>query len=111
MGSMQGLSIPSACHLVISCNIISSTSIKIKKMKKFTKLILLSFISSSLFGQSTLVWDFDTDGRVFSSPVVDDSTLYIGSNDSCLYALDKFKGSLKWKFRTGVEMKSRPLLL
>jgi len=80
-------------------------------MNKILKLILLTFISSSLYGQSTLVWDFATNGRVFSSPAVDDSTLYIGSNDSCLYALNKFNGSLKWKFRTGGQIKSRPLLL
>ncbi|MFA7390360.1 MAG: PQQ-binding-like beta-propeller repeat protein [Proteiniphilum sp.] len=80
-------------------------------MKYLFKLILLFFLSSSLYGQGSLVWDFATKGGVYSSPVVDDSTVYIGSNDSCLYALDKFHGGLKWKFRTEGQIKSRPLLL
>lgn len=42
---------------------------------------------------------------------MDDSTLYIGSNDSCLYALDKFNGRLKWQFKTGGEIRCTPLLL
>lgn len=79
-------------------------------MNQIFKLIVFTFLSSSLYGQSSLVWDFATRGRIYSSPVVDDSTLYIGSNDSCLYALDKFNGSLKWKFRTEGQIKSRPLL-
>lgn len=72
--------------------------------------IIFAFLSSTVFGQSSLVWDFSTGGRVYSSPIVDDSTLYIGSNDSCLYALDKQNGKLKWKFRTGGEIRSQPLL-
>ncbi len=83
-------------------------------MKQIYKLILFTFLSSVLssavYGQSYLLWDFSTGGGVYSSPVVDDSTLYIGSNDSCLYALDKENGSLKWKFKTRGEIKSQPLL-
>lgn len=79
---------------------------------KFTKLLLLlTFLSPAIFGQGSLVWDFLTAGRVYSSPAIDDSSIYIGSNDSCLYALDKKNGKLKWKFRTGGEIKSKPLLL
>lgn len=73
-------------------------------------LIIFAFLSSTVYGQGSLVWDFSTGGRVYSSPIVDDSTLYIGSNDSCLYALDKQNGKLKWKFRTGGEIRSQPLL-
>lgn len=79
-------------------------------MNQIYKLIIFTFLSSVVYGQSSLVWDFPTDGGVYSSPVVDDSTLYIGSNDSCLYALNKENGRLKWKFRTGGEIKSQPLL-
>ncbi len=79
-------------------------------MKQIFKIILFTFFTTSLSGQISLVWDFQTGGRVFSSPVVDESTLYIGSNDSCLYALDKESGTLKWKFRTEGEIKSQPLV-
>jgi len=79
-------------------------------MKRIIELIIFIIFSQSLYGQDYLVWDFATNGRVYSSPVVDDSTLFIGSNDSCLYALDKFEGRLKWKFKTEGEIKSQPLL-
>lgn len=79
-------------------------------MNKILKLMVFTLLSSSLYGQNSLVWEFATRGRVYSSPVVDLGTLYIGSNDSCLYALDKFNGTQKWKFRTEGQIKSRPLI-
>ncbi|NME71404.1 outer membrane protein assembly factor BamB family protein [Flammeovirga aprica] len=79
-------------------------------MNKICKLLLLTLLSSSLYGQNALVWGFKTQGRVYSSPVIDEHNLYIGSNDSCLYVLDKEKGQLKWKFQTEGEIKSQPLL-
>ncbi|OHX66415.1 outer membrane protein assembly factor BamB family protein [Flammeovirga pacifica] len=79
-------------------------------MIKILNLLLLTLSTSVLFAQNALVWDFKTQGRVYSSPVVDDSNIYIGSNDSCLYVLGKEKGRLKWKFKTKGEVKSRPLL-
>lgn len=47
-----------------------------------------------------VTWTFKTRGKVFSSPVIYKSLLYIGSNDSCLYALDKNTGERMWKFKT-----------
>lgn len=82
-----------------------------ENMKQTFVLIIFTFLSSALYGQGSLVWDFATQGRVYSSPSVDERTLYIGSSDSCLYALDKENGRLKWKFRTGGEITSKPLLL
>lgn len=83
---------------------------KLKHMTRIIQLFTLIFLSAAIYGQGTLVWDFTSGAGVYSSPVVDDSVLYIGSNDSCLYALDKLNGSLKWKFKTRGEIKSRPLL-
>ena len=79
-------------------------------MKHLFKLTVFLLLATQAFGQGTLVWDFETGGRVYASPVVDQETLYIGSNDSCLYALDKQTGDLKWAFRTKGQLKSRPLL-
>ena len=47
-----------------------------------------------------LKWKFKTGGKVFSSPVVYNNTLYIGSEDHNLYAIDKMTGKLLWKFHT-----------
>jgi outer membrane protein assembly factor BamB len=76
----------------------------------FKTIIILYLLSSAAFAQNGLMWDFSAEGGIYSSPVVDENTLYIGSNDSCLYALDKQSGKLKWKFKTAGKIKSRPLL-
>lgn len=80
-------------------------------MKPIYKLLILSaFLSSSVYGQTSLLWSYSAGGGINSSPSADSSILYIGSNDSCLYALDKLNGNLKWKFKTEGEIKSKPLL-
>ena len=37
---------------------------------------------------------------IFSSPVVADGTVYVGSSDNHLYALDAATGKKKWQFKT-----------
>lgn len=45
------------------------------------------------------VWEFaDPSGNVFSSPTVVDGTVYVGSDDSSLYAVDAADGSKVWEF-------------
>ena len=50
-------------------------------------------------------WKFDTNGREFGGclnrPVIDGNTLYIGSDDSYFYAIDKRFGTVDWSFSTG----------
>ena len=49
----------------------------------------------------TLKWKFQTGDHVFSSPAISsDGTIYVGSTDHYLYALNP-DGTLKWKFQTG----------
>lgn len=55
-------------------------------------------------------WKVKTGGYVFSSPVVAGNLLYEGSNDSCLYAIDKNTGQIQWKFRTGGAVSSTPAI-
>ena len=58
-----------------------------------------------------LVWRYDTAGRslnsaefgfdrksILSSPAVADGTVYIGSRDAHLYAIDAAKGTLRWSY-------------
>jgi eukaryotic-like serine/threonine-protein kinase len=51
-------------------------------------------------------WSFRTNGRVFSSPVICEKTVFIGSEDSSFYALNAQDGKLIWKFRTGGRVSS-----
>jgi outer membrane protein assembly factor BamB len=45
-----------------------------------------------------LIWKFETDGNVGSSPAVVDGVVYFGSYDGHLYAVDVKSGQEKWKF-------------
>lgn len=45
-------------------------------------------------------WQYKTNGRVFSSPVICENRVFIGSDDSCVYSLNAKDGSLDWKFKT-----------
>lgn len=44
------------------------------------------------------VWQFETAGRIFASPVTHDGVVYIGSNDGVLYALREADGHLLAKY-------------
>lgn len=44
-------------------------------------------------------WKFKTSGGIRASPSIDRETIYIGSRDDTLYAINK-DGMLKWKFKT-----------
>ena len=48
-----------------------------------------------------LQWRVQTGGMVQSSAALHDGTLYIGSGDGLLYALDARTGAHRWQFRTG----------
>jgi outer membrane protein assembly factor BamB len=58
-----------------------------------------------------LQWRFKTNGRIFSSPVIVDGTVYVGSEDSNCYAIDVTNGVLKWKFSTGGAVSSSPAVV
>ena len=51
------------------------------------------------------VWDF-----YLSSPVVVDGTVYFGSGDHNVYALDARTGTLRWKFQAGDVVHSSPAI-
>jgi outer membrane protein assembly factor BamB len=55
------------------------------------------------------LWEFNNPtGRVISSPAVaSDGTIYVGSNDNKVYAINP-DGTLKWDFLTGGDVRSSP---
>jgi len=58
----------------------------------------------------TLKWKFKISDQISSSPVIDsEGTVYIGSKDGYLYALNP-DGTLKWKFGTGSRIDSSPAI-
>ncbi len=55
-----------------------------------------------------LQWRVQTGGMVQSSAALHEGTLYIGSGDGLLYALDARTGAQRWRFRTGRAISSTP---
>jgi len=53
-------------------------------------------------------WKFETKGRVYSSPAVVGETIYFGSTDHNLYAVNRESGALIWKFEAGGGITSSP---
>ena len=48
----------------------------------------------------TVLWMFHTSAAVYSTPAISVSTVFIGCDDSYLYALNATNGTLLWKFKT-----------
>jgi eukaryotic-like serine/threonine-protein kinase len=57
---------------------------------------------------SKMRWKFETNGQVLSSPAVTSDTVYVGSSDHFLYAIDRASGTQKWKFKTESRITSSP---
>jgi outer membrane protein assembly factor BamB/predicted Ser/Thr protein kinase len=55
---------------------------------------------SGELGGAALRWRFETADEVRSTPALVGGTLYAGSYDNNLYALNAIKGTLQWKFAT-----------
>src|SRR5215813_392944 len=53
-------------------------------------------------------WQFHTKAQILSSPVVVGNTVYFGSNDHRLYAVDLQSGEKKWEFKTDGRVASSP---
>jgi outer membrane protein assembly factor BamB len=55
-----------------------------------------------------VVWEFKTGGQVFSSPVVADGLVFVGSNDHLVHAIDAATGREVWKSKTDANVNSTP---
>ena len=53
-------------------------------------------------------WKFQTGGKVRSSPVIADGTVYVGSDSGQLFALDLATGTKKWSAKIGSRVRSAP---
>jgi outer membrane protein assembly factor BamB len=57
------------------------------------------------------MWTYKTGAAVWGTPAVSDGTVYFGSDDGNLFAVDAQNGSLRWKFLSQGIVRSRPALL
>ncbi len=76
-----------------------------------TCLLSLFFCSITLQAQKlSFSWTFQTKDKLLASPVTDGSTVYIGSQDGNMYALNASDGQLRWSFPTEGMIQSQALL-
>ena len=77
-------------------------------VRTLSALIFVFFIAT-VNSQERLLWSFQTEGRVYSTPLIIGSKLYFGSGDSTLYALNTQDGSELWTFNTRGAIHSSPV--
>ena len=56
-------------------------------------------------------WRFRAGGPIISTPAVADGTVYFGSSDHNVYAVDEHTGLLRWKFATHGRVSSSPAVV
>jgi len=71
-------------------------------------LALSGYSPSEAPDDNTILWIYDTESDIRSSPAVVDGKLYIGALDGNLYALNAYNGSLIWTYSTGRPIYSSP---
>lgn len=71
-------------------------------------LALLGYSTSPAPDTNDILWIYDTNSTVSSSPAIADGILYVGAVDSNLYAIDALDGSLVWTFNTSGPIYSSP---
>ena len=70
-----------------------------------------TILNTSNVNELTKSWSFDTGGEVASSPAVVGGTLYIGSADKKVYALNATTGVKIWSYATLGEVRSSPTVV
>jgi len=67
--------------------------------------------STSILPKGTLKWAFSTGASIHSSPAVAGGTVYFGSQDHKLYAIDADTGIKNWEYLTGSWVESSPAVV
>ncbi len=58
-----------------------------------------------------ILWSYETDARIDSSPTIADEVLFFASRDSYIYALDASNGSKLWELETPYIARSSPVVV
>ena len=57
------------------------------------------------------LWQFASEDKIWTTPVISNGVVYIGSHDRNVYAVDAETGAEKWRFTTGGSVVAKPLLM
>jgi len=52
------------------------------------------------------LWSYETNGRIYSNPLIEDNTIYFGSNDNTFYAISADNGSEVWQYEVNDNIQS-----
>jgi len=55
-------------------------------------------------------WSYRTEKSIKAEMLLDTDTIYVGSTDYALYAINRYSGALEWKIETGSPIISRPVI-
>ena len=66
------------------------------------------FSVNEQYPEVTRVWHKSLKGGLYSTPVTDGKSLYIGDDVGCMYCLDIKTGDTKWSFDTGMRIVGSP---
>ena len=72
---------------------------------------LSGLASGTLPERMRLLWTFRTEDQIRSSPVVGQDTVFVGSYDGKVYALELANGTERWSFDTGNAVEAPALLV
>ena len=61
-----------------------------------------------LSSEPAVRWTYATGGAIVGAPAIVNNTLYVGSDDGNVYALDPTNGSELWRFATGLGIQAAP---
>ena len=57
-----------------------------------------------------VLWEFATQGKIFSTPAIAGGTVVVGSCDTYMYALNLKSGQLKWKYKCDKSVLGAPVI-
>lgn len=58
---------------------------------------------------NVVTWTFQTRGVIYSTPLIDNGVVYIGSLDSCFYAINAATGTELWHYKAQDQIFSNPI--
>ncbi len=67
--------------------------------------------NNAVLPQGNLKWAFTAGDAIHSSAAVSNGTVYFGSRDGKVYALDAETGKKRWEFQTGSRVESSPAVV
>ena len=80
-------------------------------ISKHLIIFLAMMMAGTIFAESYVYkkWEFSTSGKLSKPAINKDGTIYVGSGDSKLYAIN-YDGSKKWSYKTNGAVRSTPAI-